>query len=152
MGESFPDGGILHAADPEPGKGFRAATLVVDEPENQLPFPPRIGGADELIHVGPGHQAAQHIKLLLSGWRYQVLLRFGQNGQVRLGPFGQFRVIAAGWSQLHQMSNTPADEIFSSFQIPVPAFGDAQGLGYGLGGRWLFGYDQIGQSSISFLS
>ena len=143
MGESIPDGGILHAADPEPGKGFRAATLVIDESENQLPLAPGIGGTDELIHIGPGHEATQDFKLLLGSRRHQVLPCFGQDRQVRLGPFDQFGVITTGRGQLHQMANTPADEVFPSFQIPVPALGDAQGLGDGLGYRGLFAYDQI---------
>ena len=67
MGESFPDGGILHAADPEPGKGFRTTTLVIDEAENQLSFPPGIGGTDKLVHIRPDHEAAQDFKLLLGG-------------------------------------------------------------------------------------
>ena len=149
MSES--DGGILHAADPEPGKGLLAFALVIDEPENQLALPPGIGGTDELIHVRPCHQAAQDFKLLLGSGRNQVLPRFGQNGQVRLGPFDQLGVITAGRSQLHQMANTPADEKFLSFQIPVAAFGDAQSLANGLGDRGLFGYDQLGQNNYSLL-
>ena len=150
MGESIPDGGIFHAADPEPSKRFRTAALVISEPENQLPFPPGIGGADELIRIGPGHQAAQDFKLFLGSRRHQVLPRFGQNGQVRLGPFDQLGVITTRWSQLHQMANTPADEVFLTLQIPVMAFGDAQSLSYGMGDRGLFAHNQLRQNNSPF--
>lgn len=152
MGESIPDGGILHAADPEPGKGFLAFALVIDKSENQLALPSGIGGTDQAVHVRPGHEAAKDLKLLLGSGRHQVLPCFGQNGQVCPGPFDQLGIVAPGRSQLHQMTDTPADEIVSSLQIAGPAFGDAQGLTNGLGCRGFFGYDQIGQSSVSFLS
>ena len=145
MGESIPDGGILHAADPEPGKGLLAFALVIDEPENQLALPSGVGGADEAFHIRPGHEAAQDFKLLLGSGRHQVLPLFGQNGQVSPVPSGEARVIAAGRGQLHQMADTPADEVAACFQVAFPALYAAQGFPDGLGGRGLFGDDELGQ-------
>ena len=101
MGESFPDGGVLHAADPEAGKWFSAAALVVDEAENQLALPPGAGGADKAFHIRPGHEAAQDFKLIFGGTAHEVLPLFGHNGQVGPVPSGEALVIAAGWGQLH---------------------------------------------------
>ena len=84
MGESIPDGGILHAADPEPGKGFLAFALVIDKSENQLALPSGIGGTDQAVHVRPGHEAAKDLKLLLGSGRHQYCHVLGRMGRSAL--------------------------------------------------------------------
>ena len=124
---------------------------MIDQAENQLALPPGVSGADDAVHIGPVHEFAQNIELLFGGTAHKILPPLGQDGQVCLGPFDQFRVIAAGWSQLHQMAHAPAHKPATAFQIAVAAGGDTEDLANGLGYRGLFGYDQVIQSTNSSL-
>lgn len=118
---------------------------MVDEAENQLALPSGVGGADKAFHIGPGHEAVQDFKLLFGRTAHEVLPLFGQDGQVGPVPSGEALVIAAGRGQLYQMADTPADEIAVCFQVAIPALYAAQGFADGLGGRGLFGDDELGQ-------
>lgn len=42
MSESLPDGRVFKGADPEALEGLGATGLVVDQPEDQLTFAPRV--------------------------------------------------------------------------------------------------------------
>lgn len=118
---------------------------MVDEAENQLALPSGIGGADEAFHLCPTHELAQNIKLLFGGTAHEVLPLFRQDGQVGPVPSGEALVIAAGRGQLYQVADAPADEVAACFQVAIPALYAAQGFPDGLGGRGLFGDDELGQ-------
>ena len=118
---------------------------MVDEAENQLALSSGIGGADEAFHLCPTHELTQNIKLLFGGTAHEVLPLFRQNGQVGPVPSGEALVIAAGRGQLHKVADAPADEVAACFQVAFPALYAAQGLADGLGGRGLFGDDELGQ-------
>lgn len=152
MGESFPDGSILHAADPEPGKGFCAAALVIDKPENQFALAPCVRSADHAVHIRAVHQFLQDAKLLFGGRRHQILPLLRQDGQVCDAPLDVLGIVDIGWCKLHQVPHAPADEVMVALQVAIPTFADAQGLGNGLGYRGLFSYNQVEQSDLSFLS
>ena len=123
---------------------------MIDQAEDQLTLPPGVSGADDAVYVGPVHEFAQNIKLVFGRTAHKILPPLGQDGQIGAVPAVKARIIRPGRGQLHQVAHAPAHKVAAAFQVAVTAFGDAQGLGYGLGHRGLFGYDQIGQSDSPF--
>lgn len=78
--KALPDGCILHAGNPEPLYGFRAAGHLVDKAENQFSLPACVGRSGHTIHIGAVEQGTQNFKLLFLLVRHDELPRLGQNG------------------------------------------------------------------------
>ena len=59
-GEPLPDGRVGHGGNPQPVHRLFAPGLVVDKAKDQLPLPPAVGGADDLLHPLIQHQRLDH--------------------------------------------------------------------------------------------
>ena len=136
--KALPDGGILHAADPQPFHGLLAARQAVDRAENQLALAPGVAGVDYLGHVLPPQQGPQHVKLipLVLGDGEAPGLR--QNGQVIIAPLGVVGVVGGGVRQPGQMPQAPGHQPTAALQVTVFAGSGPQHDGQGLGHRGLF--------------
>ena len=117
--KALPDGGILHAGNPQPEHGLLAAGQVVDGAEDGLSLAPGIAGVHHLGHIGPLHQFFQQVKLffLIGGHRILPFLR--QDRQVLIAPLGIVRVIDGGIRKLRQVAETPAHQIPAAFQVAI---------------------------------
>ena len=131
VGKALPDGGILHAGDPQPAYGLGAARQTVDGAENQLTFAPGIAGVDHFGHVLPPQQGTQHIELIpfVLGDGEAPGLR--QNRQVIIAPLGVVRVIGGGIGQPGQVPQAPAHQPAAALQVAVLSGGSAQHGGQG---------------------
>ena len=136
--KTLPDGGILHAADPQPFHGLLAARQAVDGAENQLALAPGVAGVDYLGHVLPPQQGPQHVELipLVLGDGEAPGLR--QNGQVIIAPLGIVGVVGGGVRQPGQVPQAPAHQPAAALQVAVFAGGSAQHDGQGFCHRGLF--------------
>ena len=105
--KALPDGGILHAGNPQAFHGLLAARQAVDGAEDQLALAPGIAGVHHLGHVLPPQQGAQHIELipLVLGDGKAPGLR--QNGQVIIAPLGVVGVVGAARCPRHQDTSQP---------------------------------------------
>ena len=151
LGEALPDGGGLHAADPQTGDGLGAAGQGVDRAEDQLPLPPGVAGVDHLGHVLPPQEGAQHVKLvpLVPGDGKTPALR--QDGQILQPPLGVVRVVGGGVRQLRQMPQAPAHQPAAALQITGPPLICPQDGGQRLGHRGLLGNHKA-HTPTAFLS
>ena len=139
LGEALPDGGGLHAADPQTGDGLGAASQGIDCVEEELTLPPSVTGVDHLGYVLPPQEGAQHVKLvpLVLGDGKPPALR--QDGQLLQPPLGVVRAVGSGVCQLRQMPQAPAHQPAAPFQVSGPALIRPQDGGQTLGHRGLFG-------------
>ena len=71
----------------------------------------------------------QDTKLLFGGRRHQILPPFRQDGQICDAPLDVLSIVNIGWSQLHQMTNTPADKIAVPFKVAVLTAGGTEDFG-----------------------
>ena len=136
--KALPDGGILHAGNPQPEHGFLAAGQIIDGAEDGLSLAPGIAGVHHLGHIGPLHQFFQQVKLffLIGGHRILPFLR--QDRQVLIAPLGIVRVVGGGIRKLRQVAETPAHQIPAAFQIAVLSVYGPQHRGNALcNGRFL---------------
>ena len=103
VGKALPDGGILHAADPQPFHGLGAARQTVNGAENQFTLASRVAGVDHFGHVLPPQQGTQHIELfpLVLGDGKAPGLR--QDWQVIVAPLGIVGIVDGGIGQPGQM-------------------------------------------------
>ena len=58
-------------------------------------------------------------------------------------PFGKALIVALGGGELHQMANTPADQVTVAFQVPVLVFRGSDDAGQGLGNRRFLGNNKF---------
>ncbi len=131
--KALPDGGILHAGDPQPLHGLRASCQFIDAAENQFALASGIAGVYHLGHVRGVHQLFQHSKLFLLVFTHHHLPVFRQDGQIVIAPLGIVRVIYIGIRQPSQMPHAPADPPAVSLQIAVLAVSRADHGGQHLG-------------------
>ena len=99
--KALPDSGILHAGNPEPLYGFRAAGHLVDETENQFSLPACVGRGGHAIHIGAVEQRAHNFKLLFLFVRDNELPRLGQDGQIFILPLAVFFIVLARFRKGH---------------------------------------------------
>ena len=137
VGKALPDGGILHAGNPQPFHGLLAARQAVDRAEDQLALAPGVAGVDYLGHVLPPQQGTQHIELIpfVLGDGEAPGLR--QNRQVIIAPLGVVRVIGGGIGQPGQVPQAPAHQPAAALQVAVFAGSSAQHGGQGFCHRGL---------------
>ena len=133
------DGGLLHGGDPQPLHRLGTAAQVVDQSEDQLPLPARVGGAYHRVNPVIVHQSGQNVVLLPGVRQHPVLPFAGDDGQVGVGPLGIPGVVGVGRGQLHQMADTPAHQPAIPLKIAVPLVRGPQHLGDGSGHGRLFG-------------
>ena len=141
MLEAFADGGVLQRADPQTLEGLGASGFVVDQPEDQLTLTPCIGCADKLSDTLVLHERGQHLELLcfvLRDLKHPVLRN---NGQIVIPPLGIPLIIGTGVCQLHQMTETPRNDVIAALHVAVLAGRRAQSLCDGLGNAGLFSND-----------
>ena len=141
MGETFPDGGFLHAGQPQAGKGLLAARLLVDQSEDQFSLPSGIATVHNALDIRAVHQFLQDAKLFFGGRRHQILPLLRQDGQVCDAPLDVLGIVDIGWGKLHQTTNTPADKIAVPFKVAVLTAGGTEDFGVGHGNRGLFCYN-----------
>ena len=141
--KALPDGGILHAGNPQPFHGLLAARQAVDGAENQLTFAPGIAGVDYLGHVLPPQQGAQHVKLfpLVLGDGKAPGLR--QNRQIVIAPLGIVGVVGGGIRQPGQVPQAPGHQPTAALQVAVFAGGGPQHGGQGVCHRGFLGNYQF---------
>ena len=114
MGKARPDGGILHAADPEPGNGLRAAALLIHQPEDQLALPARRRWRRrDWSTSGPvpsGLRRTSNCFLSATATPGTATSRAGWAGRRVAQLLQACGSYAAGRSQLHQVAHAPAHE------------------------------------------
>ena len=89
------------------------------------------------------HQLLQDAELLFGGRRHQILPLLRQDGQVCDAPLDILGIVDIGRSQLHQMTNTPADKIAVPLKVAVLTAGGTEDFGVGHGNRRFFCHDQF---------
>ena len=141
--KALPDGGILHAGNPEPLYGFRAAGHLVDKAEDQFSLPACVGCGSHTVHIRAVEQGTQNFKLLFLLVRDNELPRLGQDGQILIPPFAVFFVVLASLGKGHQMPDAPADQIPATLPIAVLLFSGPDHGGNAAGYAGLFGNYQL---------
>ena len=141
--KALPDGGILHAGNPEPLYRFRATGHLVDETENQFSLPACIGRGGHTIHIGAVEQGTQNFKLLFLLVRDNELPRLGQDGQIFVPPLAVFFIVLARLGKGHQMPDAPADQIPAALPIAGLLFSGPDHGGNAAGYTGLFGNHQL---------
>ena len=104
---------------------------------------PCICCTDNAIHIRAVHQLLQDTKLLFGGRRHQILPLLRQNGQVCNAPLDILGIVDIGRSQLHQMTNAPADEIAVALKVAVLTVGSTENFGVSHGDGRFFRHDQF---------
>ena len=92
---------ILHAGQPQTGKGFFAPSLLVHQTEDQFSLAPCVRSADHALHIRAVHQFLQDAELLFGGRRHKILPPFRQNGQICDTPLDVLGIVDIGRCQLH---------------------------------------------------
>ena len=141
--KALPDGGILHAGNPEPLYGFRAVGHLVDETENQFSLPACIGRGGHTVHIGAVEQGTQNFKLLFLLVRHDELPRLGQDGQILIPPLTVFFIVLARLGKGHQMPDAPADQITTALPIAGLLFSGPDHGGNAAGHTGFFGDHQL---------
>ena len=141
--KALPDSGILHAGNPEPLYGFRAAGHLVDETKNQFSLPACVGRGGHAIHIGAVEQRAHNFKLLFLFVRDNELPRLGQDGQIFILPLAVFFIVLARLGKGHQMPDAPADQIPAALPIAALLFSGPDHGGNAAGHTGLFGNHQL---------
>ena len=141
--EALPDGGILHAGNPEPLHRFRAAGHLVDKAEDQFSLPACVGCGSHTVHIRAVEQGTQNFKLLFLFVRDNELPRLGQDGQIFILPLAVFFIVLARLRKGHQMSDAPADQIPAALPIAVLLFTGPNHGGNAAGHTGLFGDHQL---------
>ena len=141
--KALPDGGILHAGNPEPLYGFRAAGHLVDKAEDQFSLPACVGCGSHTVHIRAVEQGTQNFKLLFLLVRDNELPRLGQDGQILIPPFAVFFVVLASLGKGHQMPDAPADQIPATLPVAVLLFIGPDHGGNAAGNTGLFGDHQL---------
>ena len=100
-----------------------------------------IEGDKGLIIAMPSTRSADVAKLFFGGRRSQILPPFRQNGQISDTPLDVLSIVNIGWSQLHQMTHAPADEIAVALKVAVFAAGCAKDFCIGHSNRGFFCYN-----------
>ena len=80
-------------------------------------------------------------KLLFGAGRHQILPLLRQDGQICDAPLDVLSIVNIGWSQLHQMTHAPADEIAVALKVAVLTVGGTEDFSVGHGNRGLFCYN-----------
>ena len=143
VGKALPDGGILHAGDPQPAYGLGAARKAVNGAENQLTLAPGVTGVDHLGHVLPPQQGTQHIELIPFVLGNGEAPGLRQNRQVIIAPLGVVRVVCGGIRQSGQMAQAPAHQPAAALQVAVLSGGSAQYSGQRICNRGFLGNYQF---------
>ena len=141
--KALPDGGILHAGNPEPLYGFRAAGHLVDEAEDKFSLPACVGRGGHTVHIGAVEQRAHNFKLLFLFVRDNELPRLGQDGQIFILPLAVFFIVLACFRKGHHMPDAPADKIPAALPIAVLLFSGPDHGGDAAGYTGLFGNHQL---------
>ena len=129
--KALPDGGILHAGNPQAFHGLLAARQAVDGAEDQLALAPGIAGVHHLGHVLPPQQL---IPLVLGDGKAPGLR---QNGQVIIAPLGVVGVVGGGVRQPGQVPQAPGHQPTAALQVAVFAGSGPQHSGQGFCHRGL---------------
>ena len=141
--KALPDGGILHAGNPEPLYGFCAAGLLVDETENQFSLPACVGRGGHTVHIRAVEQGTQNFKLLFLFVRDNELPRLGQDGQILIPPLTVFFIVLARLGKGHKVPDAPADKIPAALPVAVLLFIGPDHGGNAAGNTGLFGNHQL---------
>ena len=85
-----------------------------------------IRSTDHAVHIRAVHEFLQDAKLLFGGRRHQILPLLRQDGQICDAPLDVLSIVNIGWSQLHQMTHAPADEIAVALKVAVLTVGGTE--------------------------
>ena len=141
--KALPDSGILHAGNPEPLYGFRAAGHLVDEAKDKFSLPACIGRGGHTVHIRAVEQRVHNFKLLFLFVRDNELPRLGQDGQIFILPLAVFFIVLARFRKGHQMPDAPADKIPAALPVAVLLFIGPDHGGNAAGNTGLFGNYQL---------
>ena len=109
--KALTNGTVLHAADPQPFKGFSTPGMVIDQTENQFAFPSCVGGTHKALHIRAVHQGHQHFVLFLFVRGNGIFPLLRNDRQILVAPLGILGVIAVRSRQPDEMTDTPAHHI-----------------------------------------
>ena len=141
--KALPDGGILHAGNPEPLHRFRAAGHLVDKAEDKFSLPACVGCGGHTVHIRAVEQGTQNFKLLFLFVRDNELPRLGQDGQIFILPLAVFFIVLARLGKGHQMPDAPADQITTALPIAGLLFSGPDHGGNAAGHTGFFGDHQL---------
>ena len=117
--KALPDGGILHAGNPEPLHRFRAAGHLVDKAEDKFSLPACVGCGGHTVHIRAVEQGTQNFKLLFLFVRDNELPRLGQDGQILIPPLAVFFIVLVRLGKGHKVPDAPADQIPAALPVAV---------------------------------
>ena len=120
--KALPDGGILHAGNPEPLHRFRAAGHLVNKTEDKFSLPACVGRSGHTVHIRAVEQSADNFKLLFLFVWDNELPRLGQDGQILIPPLAVFFIVLARFRKGYQMPDAPADQIPAALPVAVLLF------------------------------
>ena len=109
-GKALTDCHILHRGNPEAQDRLLAACHIIHQPEDQLPFAPRVTGVHYRIHIRAVHQGTEVFKgVLLAGGKH-IAERLRQNGKIVIAPFLEMLVISRRVHRAYQVAHTPGNK------------------------------------------
>ena len=146
------NGCFLQGGNPQAFDGLGASALMVDQTEDQLAFPACIRCTYDGFNLGIIYQFANGIKLPPGIQRYVILPFIRQNGQIVPLPFGISFIIGIRLRKLHQMADTPCNQMRCANKITIFLISCAQHLTYGLSYAGLFSDNQLHLYSPFYLS
>ena len=117
--KSLADCRILHAADPKPFHRLFTTCQLINTPENQFSFPPRVTGIHNLRHIRRVQQRFQHLELLFLILSHRHFPMFRDNRKVLTIPFLIPGVITRRIGKTGQMTHAPADSKAISLQVSI---------------------------------
>ena len=130
--ETVADGLLRHALQPQAAhrlaQRLGAARILLDQPENQFPFAPRVTGVDQLGHVlalGLLHHRVQARLGLVH--RLQVEVRRNHR-QVGKAPLAALDVVLLGRLDFHQVADGTGDDVALILEVIV-VLGELAGNG-----------------------
>ena len=110
---------IFHRGNPKPLKRLSAPGFVVHQTKDQLALTTGICRTHKAGDIISGHELFQDTELLFCSGRNLILPVSREDRQVSIRPFAVFCIVGFGLCQLHQMTDTPADNIAVSFEVAI---------------------------------
>ena len=126
VGKALPNGPVGLGGNPQPFGRALPPRLLHNPPGHQLSLPAGVGGDNQIGHVPPAHQGLHRPELppgLGDNHRFHLFRQHGQGKHVPLGP--RLVVVLRG-CQLHQVAQSPGDDILLPLQAALSRFPASQ--------------------------
>ena len=117
------DSHIFHGRNPKSLKRLSAPGFVVHQTEDQFSLTTGICCAHKTCNIFSGHEPFQDTELLLCTGGHFILPVRREDRQASICPFAVFCIVGFGLCQLHQMTDTPTDDVAVAFQVAIFTLG-----------------------------